>query len=111
LFWENRIFAILLVAKTQKKIKPVVVKVELRQKRQQKNRVLPPLPIELAKTGRFTTPPSMSEMAIVRQTTGIQTSSWSRDYVAGFEKIASRLSKKVVCLASLAKTPHDEPHA
>jgi hypothetical protein len=37
------------VAKTQKKIKPAVVKVELRQKRQQKNRVLPPYRVNLQK--------------------------------------------------------------
>jgi len=54
------------VAKTQKKLSRVV-KVELRQKRQQKKSGAAALPIELAKTGRFTTTPSMSEMAIFRQ--------------------------------------------
>src|ERR1700741_4182242 len=44
-------------------------------------------------------------------TTGIQTGSRSGDHVAFFEKIVSRVSKKLVCLASLVKAPRDESHA
>jgi len=47
--YENNLLACFAVAKTQKKIKPVVVKVELRKKRQQKNRVLPPYQVNLQK--------------------------------------------------------------
>jgi len=45
------------VVKTQKKIKPVVVKGELRQKRQQKNRVLPPYQLNLQKPDVSRRPP------------------------------------------------------
>jgi hypothetical protein len=66
LFWENRIFAILLWRKHRKKLSRVV-KVELRQKTATEKSGAAALPIELAKTGRFTTTPSMSEIAMFRQ--------------------------------------------